>query len=239
MYVTWLCPGSRWFARQWEIASFHWDRFSIAPQVESSPPVLVSLVHSTPTPCRAHAYFESIANRGTSHRTLGTDPPLRLCSRCPPVIAGEITEAACIYEFADSRNPKVNHAFHALVRDSPVIQYEIDLSGAGLQRNPRTRAPLADCRTAFEAYSKRWEASHSIEQWTKDFRSSVYRAVSVVSGTFGILWKRSASFITLGSISRGIPRREWDISFKTLRARGFAFYPQADILAVIEVVART
>ena len=84
-----------------------------------------------------------------------------------------------------------------------------------------------------------WEDSHPVELWSKNFQPSVYLAVSVVSGTFGILWRRSASFITLGSISRGIPRREWDISFKLLQARGFAFYPQADILAVIEVVAMT
>ena len=80
---------------------------------------------------------------------------------------------------------------------------------------------------------------HPIEKWAKDFQPSVYQAVSVVSGTFGILWESSANFITLGSASRGIPRREWDIPFEHLRARGFAFYPQADILAVIEVVERT
>lgn len=80
---------------------------------------------------------------------------------------------------------------------------------------------------------------HPVEKWYEEFQPSVYRAVSIVSGTFGILWKRSAKFITLGSISRGVPRREWDISFKHLRACSFTFYPRADVLAVIEVVAMT
>ena len=60
-----------------------------------------------------------------------------------------------------------------------------------------------------------------------------------VGGTYGILWEKSVKFFTLGSVSRGIPGRVWDISLKGLKTRTFTFYPQANIMALVEQAAWT
>lgn len=98
---------------------------------------------------------------------------------------------------------------------------------------------LVDCRVALETYRKGWWALGHAEKWVKDVRVSTIREINVVSGTYGILWMDSVKFVTLGSVLRGIPGREWDISLKHPRASIFTFYPQADVLAVVEEVAWT
>lgn len=77
------------------------------------------------------------------------------------------------------------------------------------------------------------------EKWEKALRVQDIQEAIAVSGTYGILWKNSIKFFTLGSVSRGIPGREWDIPLEGLKAKIFTFYPQANIVAVVEEVART
>ena len=98
--------------------------------------------------------------------------------------------------------PQVNRAFRGLVQASPSIQHEVDLFGAGLKRNPRAKMSLADSRVALETYRSRWETLEPAVKWSKDLGSPDYQAVSVVSGTLGILWKDSAKFVTLGLVLR-------------------------------------
>ena len=150
-----------------------------------------------------------------------------------------ITEVPRIRAFAEYGNLKVNHTCHSLVRNSPWIRYEIDLFGAGLKHNPRTEATLTDCCTALGAYRRKWETLDLAEKHSKVFPiSGIHKAVAV-SGTYGILWSNSVKFFTLGSVSRRIPMKEWGVSFKDFRAQMFTFYPQANIMAVVEGAAGT
>lgn len=87
---------------------------------------------------------------------------------------------------------------------------------------------------ALEAYCRGRETLDPIEEWSEDFQPPRHISTEVVSGTLGILWKHSAKFFTLGSISRGIPKKEWNISFEHLEACRFTFYPQANVLAITE-----
>ena len=99
-------------------------------------------------------------------------------------------------------HPKVNRAYHRLIRASPSIQYEIDLFAAGLQRNPRIEpSMISNCRGVLAAYLRRWE--------------------TVVSGVCGLLWKDLVKFFLLGSVSRGIPGREWNILLGDFEASAF------------------
>jgi len=135
---------------------------------------------------------------------------------------------------------KVSSAFHGLIQASPSIQYEIDLFGAGLQHNPRTKTSLDGCRKALEAYRDRWQTLDHAKKWDKTLHHvDDIQNATAVGGTYGILWKNAIKFFTLGSVSRGIPEREWDIPLKNYEARIFTFYPQADIMAVEEEVGRT
>ena len=98
---------------------------------------------------------------------------------------------------------------------------------------------LADSRVALETYHGKWETLEPAVKWSKDLGSPDYQAVSVASGTLGILWKDSAKFVTLGSISRGIPMRSWNIFFPYRGDCHFAFYPQANVLAIVEKAGLT
>ena len=53
-----------------------------------------------------------------------------------------------------------------------------------------------------------------------------------VSGVHGLWWEDRVRFFTLGSISRGIPRREWDIPLKDIETFAFTFYPRANVVAI-------
>ena len=77
------------------------------------------------------------------------------------------------------------------------------------------------------------------EKWDRVFDMSGIQDAIAVSGTYGILWRDLVRFFTLGSESLGIPRREWDIPLKHVEASTFTFYPQANIMAVVEEVAWT
>jgi hypothetical protein len=53
-----------------------------------------------------------------------------------------------------------------------------------------------------------------------------------VGGVYGSQRKDCVEFYILGSTSRGIPRREWEIPFKDFTVHEFAFYPQANVVAI-------
>ena len=98
---------------------------------------------------------------------------------------------------------------------------------------------LADSRKTLERYCSGWDDLEPAVKWSEDLRSPDFQAVSFVSGTLGILWKDSAEFFALGSISRGTPTRRWDIVFSYSEDRHFAFYPQANVLAIVEKAGLT
>ena len=78
------------------------------------------------------------------------------------------------------------------------------------------------------------------EKWDKVFYDVLsIRQINVVSGTYGFLWGNAIKFFTSGAISRGIPGKEWDIPVKGFEAVIFTFYPQANVVAVVEEVAWT
>jgi len=68
--------------------------------------------------------------------------------------------------------------------------------------------------------------------------SAAHEAIAVC-GTYGISWNNSIKFFTLGSVSRGIPWKEWDVFLGGIKVHTFAFHPQANILAVAEVAGQT
>jgi len=71
-------------------------------------------------------------------------------------------------------------------------------------------ATLPERRTALAAYCRRLEAFDA-EMWDKVLDIDGVLEVTAVSGTYGILGRDSVKFFALMSVSRGIPRREWDV----------------------------
>ena len=53
-----------------------------------------------------------------------------------------------------------------------------------------------------------------------------------MSGVYGLHDNAWVKFFILGSTSRGIPGREWEIPTEGIEARDFAFYPQANVVVI-------
>lgn len=120
------------------------------------------------------------------------------------------------------------------MRASPSIKYEIELFAVGLQRNPRINTSIADCSKILSEYLGRWKTLDPTEEWTIAICASPDRDLDmvVVGGVYGLYHEDRVKFFVLGSISRGIPRREWEIPAKEIKALAFTFYPQANVVAV-------
>jgi len=88
-------------------------------------------------------------------------------------------------------------------------------------------------------YRRRWETLGPTEKHSEALPFSVMHEVVAVCGTYGLSGENSIKFFTLGSVSRGIPWKEWDIFLEGLEAKAFTFYPQANIVAVAEAVGWT
>jgi len=72
-------------------------------------------------------------------------------------------------------------------------------------------ASLPERRTALVAYCRRLEAFDA-EKWDKVLDIDGVLEVTAVGSTYGILGRDSVKFFTLlMSVSRGIPRIEWDV----------------------------
>jgi len=72
------------------------------------------------------------------------------------------------------------------------------------------------------------------EQWEKALDMPGFPDIIAIGGTYGLLGKDYVKFFILGSVSRGVPGREWDVPLKNYTGYVFAFYPRANIMAVAE-----
>ena len=105
-----------------------------------------------------------------------------------------------------------------------------------MQHNLRTKTSLVDCREILGTYCRRWKTLDPAEKGDKVlYHVSVVQLITIVNGMYGFLSRNAIKFFTLGSVSRGIPEREWDIPFKGFYARTFTFCPQANIVAAVNV----
>ena len=66
----------------------------------------------------------------------------------------------------------------------------------------------------------------------------VYKGcVGMTGGVYGMV-EDSIRLFTLGSASRGIPCKEWEISSPVNDVEGYCFYPGADVIAFLDVLQR-
>jgi len=131
---------------------------------------------------------------------------------------------------------EVNHGFNDFIQASPYLKYRVDLFAAGLKDNPTVNLSLANKHRALDEYRAKWGAFGSIQKRERKidgFTSGSLQARG--SGVFGFVpvWERSIRFMTLESVSRGIPQKEWQIPLPPdFLPHSFAICPQADVLAM-------
>ena len=130
---------------------------------------------------------------------------------------------------------QVNPYFRDLIQDSPHIAYRVGIFSAGLKDNPSVNLSLADKRRILCEYRTKWGALSPIQKSEGRTKNSPMTFRASASGVFCFVVGRDdfIQFSTLGSISRGIPRKEWRVPLPAgISLKHFAICPQADVLAV-------
>lgn len=129
---------------------------------------------------------------------------------------------------------QVNCVFRDAVLASPLIQHKIDLFATGLEYNAAAGVSLADSKKSLLRYHSSLETLRPIEERVMNLEPRFERASG---GTYAIAFVSSVRVFTLGSASRGIPHKEWEITPPVTHIWGYCFYPGADVIAFLDCEA--
>ena len=110
-----------------------------------------------------------------------------------------------------SRHLQVNRIFYNAILASPLIQHKLDLFAAGFEYNAAAGIDLAESQKAFLQHISSLDSLRPIEervvgevQMDGDYHSKT-------SGGVHAVFTDSVRLFSLGSASRGIPYKEWNI----------------------------
>ena len=125
---------------------------------------------------------------------------------------------------------KVNRAFHDVILASPLIQHRMELHAAGLKYNPRAGISLSDSRNALLQYRSNLESLRPAEE--RKMGNTWMDEIFSVSGggVYALITGDAVQLITLGSASRGIPQKEWEIPLPVINPEYYCLCPGADVI---------
>lgn len=132
---------------------------------------------------------------------------------------------------------KVNRSFCDLIRCSLRIQHRLDLCAAGLEPNWAAGTTVADSIKALAEYRSGWD-DLNFDEYQTTARIPPSEREATAGGVYGVVIAHEIQFFTLPSNSRAIQPKKQTISLG-FNAVGFAFHPQADVVAVAEKIGRT
>ncbi|KAF9643654.1 hypothetical protein BDM02DRAFT_1374405 [Thelephora ganbajun] len=157
----------------------------------------------------------------------------QLTEKLPPELLEKILVYAPVPDIL--RMKQVNRDFHDFIQGSPYIKYRIDLFAVGLEENPAVNLSLIDKRRAFDEHCTRWDVLNPIQTWEREIGIHGYLQASG-PGVYSFIAdrKKFIQFLTLESVPRGIPQREWKLPLPDFVLAGFAINPHADALALVE-----
>jgi hypothetical protein len=130
-------------------------------------------------------------------------------------------------------NLQVSRTSRYAILASPLIQHKIDLFVAGLEYNAAAGIDLAESQQALLQYRSSLNSLHPIEERVVG-KVQLYgdRWLKTAGGVLAIL-ADSVRLFSLGSASRGIPYKEWEIPPPVNNAIGFHICPAANLIAFI------
>ena len=116
-----------------------------------------------------------------------------------------------------------------------MIQHKIDLYAAGFEYNPAAGIDLSESRKALHQYLSNLDLLRPAEErvenlWDWDDINHLKTAGGVVATVVD----KSIRLFALGSSSRRIPYKEWEILSPT-DFEDYDFYPGADIIAFVKL----
>jgi hypothetical protein len=131
---------------------------------------------------------------------------------------------------------QVNRALRAAVLASPLIQHKIDLFAAGLEYNAAAGISLVDSKQAFHQYRSNLNSFRPAEERIMNLQ----RGYEWISGGVYAMVNFSAQLFALGSASRRIPHKEWEIPIPEIDLpMRYAFDPGADVIVFLDTPDET
>lgn len=119
---------------------------------------------------------------------------------------------------------------------SPLLQHKIDLFSAGLEYNVAAGVSLDDSRKALSQLCSSQDSLQPIEERVVERGWPEYVGLErPAGGVYPIVNGSSIRLFTLGSASRRIPHKEWEIPLPVVDLTGFGFDPGADVIALVEL----
>ena len=129
---------------------------------------------------------------------------------------------------------QVKRVFHDTILASPLIQLKIDLFATGLERNAKAGIGLSESRKALLQYSSSLASLRPIEEKVVD-GVQTYEGYSLkTAGGVHAVLTDSVRLFTLGSASRGIPSKEWEIPCPINDPVYWCIYPCANLIAFVK-----
>ena len=119
-----------------------------------------------------------------------------------------------------------------------MIQHKLDLSDAGFKDNVAAGLSLVEKREALHRYHSNLNSLRPIEERrVNDLPIPYDRPISKVAGGIYAIVTESVRLFTLGSASRRMPYKEWEIPlpFPGSNLGGYDFYPGEDVIAFVEL----
>ncbi|SRR6266404_2429512 len=132
------------------------------------------------------------------------------------------------------RSQQVCKRMVEIIRSSALLQYHLELGRCGMEDNPLCSLPIPERREQLQAYDDAWQGL----RW-----SSCVNVLNVHDNTHGmdispggiltfVSWvEGKILFVQLPSNLRGIPMRQWELSFSFV-PHACALDPSEDILVV-------
>ena len=115
-----------------------------------------------------------------------------------------------------------------------MIQHKIELYATGLEYNAAAGISLTDSQNALYRYRFNLQSLRPVEKRTVNvLRSGNVGDAKSVGGIHAVI-KDSVRLFALGSASRGIPHREWEIPLPVTDPAAFCLHPGGDVIAFLE-----
>ena len=116
-----------------------------------------------------------------------------------------------------------------------MIQHKIDLFATGLEYNAAAGIDLTESRKALLQYNSSLGSLHPVEERVvgEVHVGNDYR-FQTAGGVHAVFVNESVRLFSLGSASRGIPYKEWEIPSPINYSTGYHIYPAADLIVFVE-----
>lgn len=113
-----------------------------------------------------------------------------------------------------------------------MIQHKINLFAAGFEDNVAAGLSLVEKRRALGIYRSNLDSLCPTEE--RRVNLCVPDDLKTIGGVYAMAGE-SVRLFAPGSVSRGIPHKEWEIPLTGIDLRSCGFYPDADIIAFAEI----